>query len=532
MNKKLKITPIGGVGQIGSNMTLIELEKSSVVFDCGILFPDNDFFNLNYLIPNFDDLETPDALIITHGHEDHIGAITHFIDQFPETKIFAPLFAKRLIERKLKEYGISKKINSYSKNDQLPFDHFDIYPIRVSHSIPDTYGMLLKCFKQDLSVLFVSDFKIDNGDLIDDKFDFERLEKLSNSSSKKILFADSTNILSSKAKTPTESELYNDLKKEISKTKERVFITTFASNIFRISLILKIAKELNKIVIPVGRSMQSYINIAQEVGFLDKNIPLQSQDSVDLESSKVIFLVSGCQGDFKSALRRIASDSDGSIKLKEGDSFLFSSKAIPGNEKKLSHIYNFISEKNVNIVTEKDALIHASGHPGQDDLLYLYKKFSPDVIVPIHGETLFLRKHIEFINDNFSSAKAIYLKNFHSIQIDSSFDIQTKESFQQLDPKLICGHRIEIDRKDLSQRRKVAESGSLFISLSAKNKNVSITPIGVPLFEEYSDKIKKLIIEEFLLSKSKDPGEDIRILARRFFNAKIGQKPIVHVHIL
>jgi ribonuclease J len=536
-----EICPIGGLGQIGSNMTLVKTPSEEIIIDCGILFPSEDFFDISYLIPDFLSMQiNPDHLVITHGHEDHIGAIAHFLDVFPNVKISAPLFAAELIRYKLAEKNISKKINIFNESDQLKFIDIDMHPIHVNHSIPDTFGILIQDKNKLSSTFFVSDFKYDLNSPYEAPFNLKKLEKLSKDCEIKILFADSTNILNP-GKTLSELDVYEGLKKTINNCKKRIFLTSFSSNIHRIQSVFKIAHETNKLVIPYGRSMLKYISIAEKADYLNTYGLLRETKQIDTNSDNIIVLLTGCQGDFRGALRRVTSGADSSFRLKPSDSFIFSSKTIPGNEKKIGQIYNKISEAGCSLfIDNKKNNIHASGHPGQEDLKTIYESYSPTHFIPIHGESYFLEEHISFIKRTFPQVCPYLMYNFNSIILNEDLTLRSKEN-NSYDPILIHGKGIEIERSAISERRKLANNGLVVVSVNITDYKNNLCKFsfdfkGLPnLVENNRDEFNSFLLTQTKLIKMKDYtrfSEELRISVRKYFNASLGYKPLTIIHTL
>lgn len=532
---ELKILPIGGVAEIGSNMTLIETENHVLVIDYGILFPYDDFYNLNYLIADTSHINPEKKLIlfITHGHEDHIGAISHFVERYPNAKIFAPKLARELILSKLFKRKLSHEVVEYSEEDQIKIDNFTLHPIHVTHSIPHTHGIVLK--DSDIGLLFISDFKFDLDPSFEAPFDYKKIQKLFSTCKRTFTFLDSTNILS-KGKTLSESELIFDLE-NIIKEKRRTFITMFSSNLYRIKNILELAKKHKKKISTIGRSLSHYIEAAVASEILHpEDYPLIEFDGIqNYQSEDIVYLVTGSQGEYLGAAKRIITGNQKNIQLNEDDVFVFSSKPIPGNEKKIYQLYNKLAEQNVHIVTFRDANIHASGHPCQEDLKQLINLINPNYYIPIHGETYFLRKHIDFIKDNFPQITPIYLTNFKGLNINDR-NIQEFE-LEPIAPQIIHGNDLPIEREKISERRKIAESGVVFISLNHKTENISITTKGLPTELDPSlVKLKELVDYcAFEENKKRDHDytiEQVRIKARVFLSSILGYKPITIVHMV
>jgi ribonuclease J len=537
----LKITPVGGVGQIGSNMTLFKTKNDNILVDAGILFPSEDFFDINYLIPDLSTLldDPPTDLVITHGHEDHIGAIRHIIEILPEINIWAPPFACELIRRKLDYQKISKKINQYVADTVLKFNDFNIHPIHVNHSIPDTFGLLFNCKEGEYSTLLLSDFKVDAINPYEKEFDFKKLENLTTKFKTKLLLADSTNILSTNLETPSEALVLESFKELFKRDKGTIFVTCFSSNTHRIQSAITAAKMHNKRVLLYGRSMINYANVAIERGLIEEGSFYEDQASLPNKDNLVV-LLSGCQGDFRGSFRRVAKGEDTHFKPGADDLFVISSKAIPGNEKKISLLENEIIESGASIISSRDKMVHVSGHPGKEDLLKVYKSYMPTHIVPIHGESLFLKKHCEFINESYPQAKALRIHNFDSLIIKSSHEISFEKG-KALEPVLIHGSAQVIERENISKRRKLATTGCIILSINKetlikRNSSFKISLEGLPnIFNDELPELESFIASELSGRKIKlldRTAEELRIAIRRYTNTKIGYKPVTIVHFV
>ncbi len=540
-NSLFKIKPVGGVGQIGSNMTLVISGSDVVLIDAGILFPFEDFFDIDYLVPDLSEIPIPTHLVITHGHEDHIGAVFHVIKKFPDIKIFSPSFSAALIRKKLDYNNISYPITVYKDSDTLIFNEFSIDPIHVNHSIPETFGLLIRDNDKKLGIFFTSDFKIDFKTRYEKPFDFGKLTLLTKDLSKRVLLADSTNILSSQLETPSEEDLIPVFEDIFKNAENRIFITCFSSNIHRLMTFLDLAERYEFKVVPHGRSMLSYLKSAQDEGLisnLDKVI--REPAAVKNTDKNVVVLLSGCQGDFMGTFRRVAMGEDSTFKPRSTDTFILSSKAIPGNEKKITQLTNRLSEVGCKVITASDKLVHVSGHPGKKDLSVLYQNFLPTDIIPIHGETLFLRAHCEYINSSFPQAISHFLQNFDEIHINKKLELKITQGDKK-DPLILHGKHIILEKDKISERRKLACNGIVFISLkvnSFKNKVETHQHqfVGLPNFVLEQDSLFVKFISSQLSSFSfKDPEkskEELRVAIRRYFANIIGYKPMTYIHLL
>ena len=526
------ICPIGGLGQIGSNMMEITCESGSFIIDCGILFPYEDTFEIRYLIPNFENLQRPQAIIITHGHEDHIGALAHLVEKFPDILIYAPPFAAQLIKNKFEFFPRKLKFKLSTKiSETIPFGNIEVDYIQVNHSIPDTFGIFLKNKDTGTCVFYISDFKVDDKNKHEPYFDFKKLEKLSKGSPKKILMADSTNITSRQTKTHSENDLLPSLDKYLQSNHQRVFITTFSSNIHRLKNIYESSKNANRKVVLYGRSMKNYWQTAFDVGIVESPDVFYDCGDVDVNKDRLTIIVSGCQGDFRSTFRRVSFGQDSFFKPNERDIFLLSSKAIPGNEKKISLCLNELSRFGTEVVTSGDDLIHASGHAGKEDLEIVFDNFKPDVYIAIHGEGFFLERHNKWILTKNKNIKSFKILNFNEFNFESNITGQREEQ----PPKIILGKAIEFSRDAIKERRKIAEGGYVGIVVVGNKSGLldfKCHVQGISYPETYpEDHFLKNI--EMLIRKNYRPNgnfsEEVRIKSRKLFVDLIGVKPVVKV---
>jgi len=525
------VKPLGGLGQIGSNMLeVLDSEKKSYVIDCGILFPSDDILGINYLIPNFENLKRPEAILITHGHEDHIGALPHLFEKFPGLNVYAPPFAAELIRRKSEYFPRKLKFNlNVIADNDIQLGELTFSYIQVNHSIPDTYGILIK--KANTCCFYVSDFKVDHKAKREPPFNFRKLLELSKDCTEKVLMADSTNITSSKLKTLSEEELRDDIKAIFARDNDRIFLTTFSSNLHRITNIANWAHESGRKVSFYGRSLHNYFNTGLEVGEVSEDIKVYDIDELDLDKDKVVILISGCQADFRSTLRRVASGNDSKVKLKKEDLFVFSSKSIPGNEKNIIGVQNQLASQGIDVINSGDFKIHASGHAGKKDLEEVIQKFSPTVFIPIHGETLFLKKHREWVQEIGLVDKTYILLN------QDEFNIATKEIIKNNDdlpPNLVMGKGHIVSRDSIRERRKLAEGGTVLVSFCPKNKEILSYIFGVPTTEQYSEEFFQNHIHRIFQSQFKNKegiGELLRIEIRKVFTSLLGVKPVVKILI-
>lgn len=535
-NKYFSILPIGGVEEIGSNMTLIRTPDEDILIDCGMLFPYEECFDINYLIPDFSLLDPSrlTSIIITHGHEDHIGGLGHLLKDFPDITVYVSKFTQHLIQKKLEEHKITMKYEMYDETSDLSFKNIDVFPVHVNHSIPETCGLVIRSKDKKWGALYISDFKVDLFSKHEKPIDLVRIKEKLSECVQTAYLIDSTNILND-GKTTSENELLADLKDLMNRKEDRLFITLFASNVHRMNTIAKMARDSGRKIVIMGRSLRTYMEAAHETGHSDLTPDeLFLPEQVKGQTGKMLIFLSGCQGDFLSALRRFSFGEDGTFKPGPGDVVIFSSKVIPGNEKKIYRIYNKLTEFGAEIITASDHLIHASGHPGKEDLHILLKNFTPNFYFPIHGESYFLKKHVEFIQSAYPKISTHLIYNYQEVILgEGTIKIEEHEAKE---PRLIHGKALEIEKTQISQRRKMATQGAVFISYHRTMGHIEVSTVGLPLIaNDWTENLKRKLLEQIranLANRDETYFKDqLKISTRQFFNNFLGYKPVTEVHL-
>ncbi|MBT3983065.1 MAG: ribonuclease J [Bacteriovoracaceae bacterium] len=536
-NSKIKFTPLGGVAEIGSNMMLVESEKSCILIDSGILFPYESLFDIDYLIPDMSVLDKKKVtdIIYTHGHEDHIGAVPHIIEKFPKIKIHCSSLTRKFLLKRLWSDQSMPEISLFDDQSEIEFDDFVVHPIHVNHSIPQTFGLHFKISKK--SIFYASDFKVVKDCVYEKDFDFKRLEELSKDCKQRTLFADSTNILK-RQDSLSETDLVEPIKKIIKTAKHWSYITFFSSNIYRLKSILTISKELGKQVVLYGRSVQDNFDIARDEGIIGEDLAkvITPFAEVKKDHKNLVICLSGCQGDFRGALNRVSSGAHPVFKIRKDDQLIYSAKSIPGNESTVTRLFNRIVDSKGIVYTDFEGEIHASGHASREDLINLISRYGPNHYIPIHGSSYFLEKNIELSKSEFPKVKTHSMRNHHELCFDSDKGWKIKEK-EILPPKLIYSKNTTIDRKTISQRRKIAQAGLVLINISiSRGANLEIDPIGLPeeaneLCELLSSEISEIFLVKTKRLSQNDLKEEIRIFARKFLSTHLGKKPIVRVSL-
>jgi ribonuclease J len=402
MTGKLRIVPLGGLGEVGKNMTLIEYGRNIIVIDAGMMFPESDMLGVDYVIPDWDYLRDKKdlvrAVLITHGHLDHIGALTHFLQEF-EAPVYATPLTRGLIEVRLRRERMLDQtvLQSYAAGDVIHAGPFTIEPYHVCHSIPDSVGLGITTPAG--LIVHSGDFKLDDTPVDGWPTDQAKLAEFS-SRGVLALLSDSTNA-DRPGSTPSEAVLDDAFHHIMREAPGRLIVATFSSLISRIQQVVNVAQRHNRKIAIAGRSMVENTTMARELGYLD--IPdemLVSLDRVDrLPPREVIIVATGSQGEPLAVLNRLATDSHRSLRIQEGDTVLLSSHTIPGNEETTHGLINRLFQRGADVIYGDQAQAHVSGHASQEELKQLIDMLRPRFFVPIHGELRHLVQHAKLAHE-------------------------------------------------------------------------------------------------------------------------------------
>ena len=401
MAEKLKIIPLGGLDEIGKNITVLEYGKDMIIVDCGVAFPEEDMYGIDLVIPDFTYIQrNADKLrgmFITHGHEDHIGSIPYAMQQFT-CPIHGTAMTNGLIRLKLEEHGLANKVKliTHKPGDTVKAGCFSVEFIHVNHSIADACCFAIKTPVG--TVVFTGDFKIDPS-AKDGMMDLGRLGELGKKGVL-ALCADSTNV-ERPGYSPSETRVAENLDKQFKDCDQRIIVTTFASNMHRIQAVLACAHRHGRKVAVTGRSMENMLKVAGELGYL--NVPANTIVDLatikSLPKNKVVIVSTGSQGENMSALYRMAFNTHKQVDIVSGDRIIISASAIPGNEKAVSKIINELFRKGADVVYEKSEGLHASGHACQEELKIVHALLKPRFFIPVHGEQRHLQLHAKLAQD-------------------------------------------------------------------------------------------------------------------------------------
>lgn len=473
----LRIIPLGGLGEIGRNMTAFEYEDDIIIVDCGLMFPREDMYGIDSIIPNTKYLEENKnkirAMIITHGHEDHAGAVPYIIKKLNCPIYTAKLTAALLVE-KLKEFSIAdQKINIVAPGQKLHFGAFQIEFIALSHTIPDELGLIM-----DTPVgrfVYIVDFKIDYRDPSQQPV-IQRIKELAKTNVR-CLFLDSTNA-EIEGQSVSEVTVKDSIGSIVSKAKGRVIVTSFASSISRIQSVIDAAKRYHRKLAIAGRSMEKTVRIAKEIGYLriPDGVVVPIKNINHFPKDEMIILCTGSQGEEYAALVRMASGEHRQIKIEPGDTVIVSAKAIPGNERSVADTINNLFKEGAEVIYGgEEADIHASGHAKADELRMMLAMINPEYFIPIHGEYRHLVRNAQLAQSmGVEIKKIIVAENGEVIE----FNQEKGQLTQQKVPSgyvLVDGLGVgDVGNIVLRDRQAMAKDGIFVVILTVDHENGKI----------------------------------------------------------
>ena len=547
--EELHFCPLGGSGEIGMNMNLYaygrEDDQKWIIVDMGVTFADDSIPGVDLIMPDpgfiIDKKDDLLGIVLTHAHEDHIGALAHIWPNL-KCKLFATPFTAALITEKFKEkkIDISPFLKIVPLNSKIKLGDFEIDFITLTHSILEPNGLSIKTPLG--TILHTGDWKIDPNPLIGNKIDEEKLKKIGKSGISAMI-CDSTNIFS-EGRAGSESDVRDSLLRIMELKTKRILVTSFASNVARMESIFFCAKKTGRSICLVGRSMHRIFKAAKKCGYLKGVIePLEPRNAKKISKNKILYLATGSQGEPMGAMNRIVNGSHPDVFLEADDCVIFSSKIIPGNEKKLYSLQNQLVKKNIEIISEENAFVHVSGHPNRDDLKDMYNWVKPACVIPVHGEHRHMKEHANFAKE-MQVPKSLLIENGDIIKI-------LPGSIPQIIDKAPSGRvyldgfiNVEIDSQSIRDRKNLSINGyleiTLLVSSNGKIKKPIISFKGIPENQDQEPFIFDMEDEIFNICKTfsienknqqKNLIETIKQNCRRIVREKTGKKPFTNINI-
>ena len=542
--------PLGGSGEIGMNMNLFAYGKPSehkwIIVDIGVTFADDSLpgIDLIYADPGFivDRKDSLLGIVLTHAHEDHIGAIAHLWPKL-KCKIFATPFTSLLIKEKFKEKNIdiTDKLNIVDLNGTVNLDPFEIEYITLTHSILEPNGLRIKTPAG--TVLHTGDWKVDPNPLIGGKINSERLKEIGKEGVLAMI-CDSTNVFS-QGRSGSELDVRKSLYNIMSRLKKRIVVTSFASNVARMETVFYCAEKTGRQISLVGRSMHRIYKAARQCGYL-KNIiePIDPRDAKSFSREKIVYLCTGSQGEPMGAMSRISSSTHPDIFLEKGDAVIFSSKIIPGNEKKLYKLHNQLVKDEIEVISEDSEFVHVSGHPNREDLKDMYNWGKPKCIIPVHGEHRHMIEHVNFAKE-MQVPFPIQVENGDIVKLSPG---KTPEIYDKAPSgRLYLDGNVSVDEssQSIKDRKNLSNNGYIELTILVTPKgNIHQRPIltfrGLPIsqIDEFinglEDQIESTTKTFSLNSKKQETNliDALKIVCRKYSKEKTGKKPFTNINLV
>ncbi len=550
MQEELLFCPLGGSGEIGMNMNLFAYGKPDsqkwIMVDIGVTFADDTLPGIDLIYPDpgfiIDKKKDLLGIVLTHAHEDHIGAIAHIWPQI-KCKIFSTPFTAVLIKEKFKEkrIDIGNNLQIVDLNGTVDLKPFKIEFITLTHSILEPNGLRIETPAG--SILHTGDWKCDPNPLIGDKIDSKRLQEIG----KKGVLAmicDSTNVFSL-GRAGSELDVRKSLLNIMSSLKKRIIVTSFASNVARMESIFYCAEKTGRQIALVGRSMHRIYKAAKQCGYLKDIIePIDPRDAKKISREKIVYLCTGSQGEPMGAMMRISSQVHPDVIIEKGDTVIFSSKIIPGNEKKLYKLHNQLVRDGIEVISEESEFVHVSGHPNREDLKDMYNWVKPKAVIPVHGEHRHMIEHINFAKE-MQVPYPVQVENGDIVKLYPGKKPEVYDKAPSGRLYLDGNVSVEEDSKSIKERKNLSSNGYMEVSILVNNKgNVHKKPIisfkGLPVMEEeefiygLEESIVNVTKTFSLKSKKQEQNliDALKISCRKYSKEKTGKKPFTNINIV
>ena len=540
----LHFLALGGSGEIGMNLNLYACRGKWLMVDLGVTFGDDTMPGIELVLPDTEFIEADRknllGVILTHAHEDHIGAVAALWPRL-QCPVYATPFTAELLKSKLDEGGILGEVPLHvvAMGSTVKLGPFEAEFVALTHSIPEPNALRIKT--PFGTVMHTGDWKLDPDPLISEPVDADALTRIGEEGVRAIV-CDSTNVFNP-GHSGSEADVETNLKSVIAECKGRVAVTTFASNVARLQTICKVAHELDRHVALVGRSMLRVIAAARETGYFDTMFPLLApEEAAYLPRDKVLYLCTGSQGEPRGAMNRIADGQHKDVVLEEGDTVIFSSKIIPGNEVSLGRMHNLLADQGIEVVTEKDEMIHVSGHPCRDELIQMYHWIRPELAIPVHGEARHLEEHARLARE-LQVPEVIAPRNGIVIRIApgrAEVVDQVPSGRLIIDGTMV----VPLDDPGLVERKRLMYNGHVVVTLVADQKGRLLAAPGIVMqglpqgdtidMPEVLSEAAEAAYESLKPKQRREPDvakEETRIAVRRACRDLFGKRPVVTVQL-
>lgn len=540
-NKTLRIIPLGGLGEVGKNMTVYEYNQQILIVDAGLMFPDNDMIGIDYIIPDFEYVKERASkvkgIIITHGHEDHTGAIGHLLE-YVNAPVYATPLTNGLIKNKLNRRGmaVEPKLVDIQAGESVQIGPFKVDFFHVCHSVPDGVGIGIDTPAG--LVVHTGDYKLDHTPIDGRPTDYGKLAEFARKGVLALL-ADSTNA-ERPGWTASEHVINDAFEKVFYRAKGRIIVATFASLISRMQQVLETAKKHDRKVSFVGLSMTENVRIARELGYLsyDEDQVVSTEQALSMPDDQVVLMVTGSQGEPTSILGRLANGTNNRFSVKEGDTIVLSSHPIPGNEESVYRAINRLMEKGAEVVYEAIMPVHVSGHASQEEIKLLLHLVKPRYLIPIHGELRMLKQHKRLALEVGMDERQIAL-------VENGRVIEFTHGEMTLKERIPGGYVFvdgigvgDVDRSTMRDRTLLSQDGVVLLNIELdKNngvfKDLEIISRGFIAQDEAQELFAELRKRVVKLTQypANNLQKEIQSVATSFINEETKRRPVIFVTI-
>jgi ribonuclease J len=541
----LEIIPLGGIGEFGMNCMAVRYGDEMLILDAGMGFPEETAYGVDVCIPNFDFLEpyrdNITAIVLTHGHEDHLGALPYILKKF-NVPVYCSHFTAGLAESKLEEHNLTNDtlMHRVEPRDVVDIGVFSVEFIRVSHSLIDCFSLAIKTPVG--TIIHTGDYKVDETPVIGEPIDLRSFRRYGQEGVLALL-SDSTNA-TVPGRTPSERAVIPAFEEIFAEASGRIIVAAFASSIHRLQIVLDIAQQFNRKVCVLGRSMQKNVEIADRLGYLDipDGLLVPLNEAKQARDNQIVFLVTGSQGEARAALSQMANQSFKGLMIDEGDTVVLSARIIPGNERLISRMIGMIYKRGANIIEEKRRLVHVSGHASQEDIRIMTEAVRPKFVVPIHGEYRMLFRHKEFVKNHlgYREENIILIENGDVLELDGERAAVVEK--REVPRTFIDDSGFEeITGETVKQRRQMAYEGliTLIVTVNAETGEVEgepeIVARGVRGFSHEGplDDARRVVAAAIAGASRQtlnDEGllkEHVRVELKRFIQKLTGARPVI-----
>jgi len=547
VSKAIECIPLGGVGEFGMNCMAVRYDGEMILVDVGMGFPEESSYGVDVCVPDFSFLdvyaEDITAIVLTHGHEDHLGALPYVLKKF-NVPVYCSHFTAGLAEHKLEEHDLLGDVllHRVEPRDTVEIGPFKIEFIRVSHSLVDCFSLAITTPAG--TIIHTGDYKVDETPVIGEPIDLRTFRRYGQEGVLALL-SDSTNA-TVPGRTPSERAVIPAFEEIFGEAEGRIFVAAFASSIHRLQIVFDVAQQFDRKVCVLGRSMIKNVEIAERLGYLDvhENEMVSLQQAKQLDDDEVVFLVTGSQGEPRAALMQLATQGYKGVSIGEGDTVVLSARIIPGNERAISRLIGDIYKRGATIIDEKRRLIHVSGHASQEDIRILVEAVRPRFVVPIHGEYRMLYRQKEFIKNHlgYRDEDIILIENGDVLELEPERAAVVEK--REVKRTFIDGSGFEeIEHETVRERKQLAGDGVVtpVVTISGRTGALEVPPeivargvIGVDgNGEGFVRDMQRVVKETVEAATSAERGdtsllkERVRVELKRYIQKQTGSRPVI-----